>query len=204
MVLVMQIAAVLFLRPLFVLLFRPQVRGDGLHIKKFDQPILFVVNHVSYADALLLVLLPLKMLRKVLPIYYPTASMYMNKWYIRILIAPMGAYPVYRWSSSLDEYLDKTIMHVASNHTVLLFPEGQRVLDGKHVEGKPGVGRLCDMFDDLTVVPLRIKFMKSKFWPFPKLQLIVGSEIKTKTNGSSVEDYKKYSNQVLQEIYSLK
>ena len=203
MVLVIQIVVVILLRPLFVLLYRPCIDGGGLVSNEFDRPVLFVANHSSYVDAFLTVLLPLRVFRKVLPVYYPTASLYMSKWYYRWILTPIGAYTIHRWSASLEEYMKQTIEHVVQNRTVLLFPEGKRVLDGSRPSGRSGIGLLRNASKDLHIIPIRIKFIKTKFWPFPKLHMTVGSEIQTRVEGSTQDDYRIFTNKILDEIYSL-
>jgi 1-acyl-sn-glycerol-3-phosphate acyltransferase len=198
-----QALVILLLRPVFYLLFRPRVQGPGLDVQRRTGPLLLVANHSSYVDAFLLALLPFPVLRQAVPVYYPTTSLFMSRWYYRWLLVPVGAYTMHRWHSSLEQYLDQTLTHLQAGNTVLLFPEGGLVRNAERLPGKPGVGLLCERVKDLNLVPIHIEFTRSGRYPLPRLTLTVGEQITQRPTESSMEAYREFADRLLDVIYDL-
>jgi 1-acyl-sn-glycerol-3-phosphate acyltransferase len=202
MVRIVQIIIIVLLRPFLYLLYRPRLSGVDL-VREPHHPILFVANHSNYIDAFLLALLPWRLLRRTLPIYYPTTSVFMGKWHYRALLAPMGAYTMYRWSTSLAEYLKDTLAHLTKGNSVLLFPEGGHVEPGKRKPGKPGIGYIAHHVSELHIIPLHITFTEGATWFGSRLTLALGSEITERPAGDTPQDFRQFADTVLDTIYQL-
>ena len=125
------------------------------------RPVIIASNHDSYADPFLLALLPYPIIRQLIPIYFVTSKYHYDKWWIRIVIRPMGSYPIRRWGWTLDSLLKPTITLLEKKKTVMIFPEGKIIRGNEKPKTKDGFNYLLKKTDG-TILPMRITGLKDK------------------------------------------
>lgn len=115
------LAALWFLRALFILVFRG--RAFGRHHLPHSGGVLLCSNHQSYFDP---VILGLPVNREVH--YVARDTLFRNPWF-RKLISYFNALPVKRGSADLAA-MKESIRRLKAGHPLLVFPEGTRTRDG--------------------------------------------------------------------------
>lgn len=150
----------------FILRFFGHLKIEGLdnlrEIKK-GQGVIFVANHTSELDPILLPA-SLPFLSKLMPIFYTSRekSFYANSGWRQIfyggcLFKLWGAHPIRPGLKDYEKSLETHIRLVEEGKSVLIFPEGKKTGDGLiHPENaKGGVGFMAHK-TDRVVVPIRI------------------------------------------------
>jgi 1-acyl-sn-glycerol-3-phosphate acyltransferase len=146
-----QILSLAILKPIFYLLFRPQM--DGLeNIKDLKKPLIVAINHNSWTDAFLisfpflsnLSLLPIRFacLRKLFyfPLFFPFLFL-------------TGNFPVQK-GLGLEKNLRPAIKILKNKGIVGMFPEGRR-FRGQIMEPKRGVAFLA-LQSKSDILPVKI------------------------------------------------
>jgi len=154
--------------PFVRILYRTRVKGKS-SLKKFDKPTVFISNHVSIMDTLVIIYsLPLKIrarLTVVMSIGHHFSRFFLQKGNIlRRLVEGTGFYlflslfinviPLSR-QAGVDQVFKNIGMAIDRGWNVLIFPEGSVTRDGKIQKFEPGIGVICkDM--KAPVIPIRI------------------------------------------------
>ncbi len=149
-------------RILFRLLYGFKVQGLE-HIKDLGNGVIFASNHTSELDSILIPA-SLPFLSKLMPIFYTCRekNYYKDKrfgWkkhmYGGKLFNIWGAYEVKVGIHNYELALQKHIQIVKDGHSVCIFPEGKKNIDGKEIEPKGGAAYLS-YATNTPIIPIRI------------------------------------------------
>ncbi len=157
----------LVLRPLFLLVFRPHVRGR--ENVPASGPFIIASNHLSFIDSMAI---PLMSPRRVGYLakaeYFTTPGL--KGWFTRTLFTALGALPVERRTHrAAQEALDTAMTVLKAGGGFGVYPEGTRSRDGRLARGKTGVAWLA-LTADCPVVPVgitgtdRIQPIGARYW----------------------------------------
>lgn len=91
------------------------------HLLNFSKPVVFVSNHQSHLDLVLILLLN------------PKIIAFTNRWvwnspFYGMIIRQAGYYPAYK---GIDHNIEHLRQKVKEGYSILIFPEGKRTFDGK-------------------------------------------------------------------------
>jgi 1-acyl-sn-glycerol-3-phosphate acyltransferase len=150
---VVYLIARLVLRPLFLLFFRPHVRGK--ENVPATGPFIIASNHLSFIDSMAI---PLMSPRRVGYLakaeYFTTPGL--GGWLTRTLFTALGALPVERQTHrAAQEALDTAMTVLKAGGGFGIYPEGTRSRDGRLARGKTGVAWLA-LTADCPVVPVAV------------------------------------------------
>jgi 1-acyl-sn-glycerol-3-phosphate acyltransferase len=150
---VVYLIARLVLRPLFLLFFRPHVRGK----ENVPATGAFIIasNHLSFIDSMAI---PLMSPRRVGYLakaeYFTTPGI--TGWLTGTLFTALGALPVERQDHrAAQEALDTAMTVLRAGGGFGIYPEGTRSRDGRLARGKTGVAWLA-LTADCPVVPVAV------------------------------------------------
>ena len=144
-------------RCVLLLLLRAEVVGNiNVFTKNQGTPLIIAANHRSRIDPFLLALLPRKQLDLILPISFPTTEVYYRRLLFRIWIAPLGAYSIPQYATTVDEYLNETIKKLKAGNTVMLFPEARLVTHGGMGTAKAGI-IIAAQRSGARIIPIQIE-----------------------------------------------
>ena len=157
----------LVLRPLFLLVFRPHVRGR--ENVPASGPFIIASNHLSFIDSMAI---PLMSPRRVGYLakaeYFTTPGV--KGWLTKTLFTALGALPVERQTHrAAQEALDTAMTVLNAGGGFGVYPEGTRSRDGRLARGKTGVAWLA-LTADCPVVPVgitgtdRIQPIGARYW----------------------------------------
>jgi 1-acyl-sn-glycerol-3-phosphate acyltransferase len=164
---VVYLIARLVLRPLFLLVFRPHVRGR--ENVPASGPFIIASNHLSFIDSMAI---PLMSPRRVGYLakaeYFTTPGL--KGWLTKTLFTALGALPVERQTHrAAQEALDTAMTVLKAGGGFGVYPEGTRSKDGRLARGKTGVAWLA-LTADCPVVPVgitgtdRIQPIGARYW----------------------------------------
>jgi len=111
----------------------------------FDKPVVFVSNHQSHLDLVLLLLLSPKMI-------VLTNNWVWNSPFFGGLVRYVGYYPAFK---GLDYGIEKIKEKVKQGYSVLIFPEGSRTTDGQIKRFHQGAFYIADKLE-LNIQPIII------------------------------------------------
>ena len=161
-------------------------------------------NHVSYFDPPLLSAIPND------DLYYLARKTLWDTGWLGWLITRLNAVPVDQENPDMTA-LKRIIRLIKEGERVVVFPEGQRSLDGEILPGQPGVGLVLAK-TKAPVLPVRI-FGAYEAWPrdqkrpkwFRKITLVVGKPVEfDDANAKGREAYTAYSQRIMDAIAELK
>lgn len=195
-----KVLLLIFARPFF----RAKAWGREKILPK--KGVIFVANHASYLDPLLI------------GMFIPKRVYYMGKkelfaiplfsWFLRQL----GTIPIKR--TGLDRVGIRICRELLeSGKSFLIFPEGTRTPDGTLQEMKPGLLLLVQSLPDIELIPVYIDgtfqaLPRGKIFPKPvKISIFFGNPFKISQKGVAMEKkdyYKKISNLIYEKIDTLK
>ncbi len=157
------------LRPLFLLLFRPHVRGR--ENVPATGPFIIASNHLSFIDSMAIPLMSPPRVGYLAKAEYFTGTG-IRGWLTKTWFTALGALPVERQTHrAAQEALDTAMTVLKAGGGFGIYPEGTRSRDGKLARGKTGVAWLA-LTADCPVVPVgitgtdRIQPIGSR-WPRP-------------------------------------
>jgi 1-acyl-sn-glycerol-3-phosphate acyltransferase len=164
---VVYLIARLVLRPLFLVVFRPHVRGR--ENVPASGPFIIASNHLSFIDSMAI---PLMSPRRVGYLakaeYFTTPGL--RGWFTRTLFTALGALPVERQTHrAAQAALDTAMTVLKAGGGFGVYPEGTRSRDGRLARGKTGVAWLA-LTADCPVVPVgitgtdRIQPIGARYW----------------------------------------
>lgn len=179
---------------IFKLILRPNIKGkDNIPSK----PFIFAANHPTKIDPFLLANLDFKSYLRLLPLGFPTSEIYLKNiwpgWFIKFL----GTYPVPLISWTIEQYMERTLAEIELGKTIVIFPEGMIVGKNGKGKGKPGFGYAWSK-SQISIVPMKI------VWRGWQVNIIFGKPKKLTKVAKSLDEYTALSNEVLDDIYSLK
>jgi 1-acyl-sn-glycerol-3-phosphate acyltransferase len=164
---VVYLIARLILRPLFLLVFRPHVRGrENVPV---TGPFIIASNHLSFIDSMAIPLMAPRRVGYLAKAEYFTGHG-IKGWFTRTLFTALGALPVERQDHrAAQEALDTAMTVLKAGGGFGVYPEGTRSRDGKLARGKTGVAWLA-LTADCPVVPVgitgtdRIQPIGARYW----------------------------------------
>jgi 1-acyl-sn-glycerol-3-phosphate acyltransferase len=164
---VVYLIARLVLRPLFLLVFRPHVRGR--ENVPATGPFIIASNHLSFIDSMAIPLMAPRRVGYLAKAEYFTGHG-LKGWFTRTLFTALGALPVERQDHrAAQEALDTAMTVLKAGGGFGVYPEGTRSRDGKLARGKTGVAWLA-LTADCPVVPVgitgtdRIQPIGARYW----------------------------------------
>jgi 1-acyl-sn-glycerol-3-phosphate acyltransferase len=168
----------LLLRPLFMLLFRPHVRGR--ENVPATGPFIIASNHLSFIDSMIIPLMAPRRVGYLAKAEYFTGTG-IGGWLTRTWFTALGALPVEREThraaqASLDTAM--TVLNAGGGFGI--YPEGTRSRDGRLARGKTGVAWLA-LTAECPVVPVgvigtdRIQPVGAR-WPRPRRCTVIFGE----------------------------
>lgn len=111
-----------------------RIEIDGIeNLKNLEQPVIFVSNHLSNSDGLILN----RVLKKFKPFFVAGVKLASNP-VSRIGLEAVNIIPIHP-NTPDTEALRKCIEKIKEGKSILIFPEGTRSRTGKMIEGKKGV-----------------------------------------------------------------
>ena len=170
----------LILKPLFLLVFRPHVRGkENVPV---SGPFIIASNHLSFIDSMAI---PLMSPRRVGYLakaeYFTTPGL--KGWLTKTLFTALGALPVERQTHrAAQEALDTAMTVLKAGGGFGVYPEGTRSKDGRLARGKTGVAWLA-LTADCPVVPVgitgtdRIQPIGARYWRPHRFSVTFGTPL---------------------------
>jgi 1-acyl-sn-glycerol-3-phosphate acyltransferase len=196
---------------IFHLLFRFLLRAktnvpDGIVIEK-DKPLIIAVNHPSRIDPFLIGLLPWRVVKKLIPMYFLTANRYYRHWWLRIFIKPLGAYPLREKAWTLEEFLGSTLEKLNNGQKIMIFPEGQLTGAFNADNAKPGIIYLA-MKSGAQILPVHLQgLFGASFWDVVlrrrQVTLSIGEPFLFSKKISNNEEAVRASGEIMRAIYAL-
>jgi 1-acyl-sn-glycerol-3-phosphate acyltransferase len=150
---VVYLIARLILKPLFLLVFRPHVRGkENVPV---SGPFIIASNHLSFIDSMAIPLMSPRRVGYLAKSEYFTTPGFRG-WLTKTLFTALGALPVERQTHrAAQEALDTAMTVLRAGGGFGIYPEGTRSRDGRLARGKTGVAWLA-LTADCPVVPVGI------------------------------------------------
>ena len=143
----------LILRPLFLLMFRPHVRGK--ENVPATGPFIIASNHLSFIDSMAIPLMSPRRVGYLAKAEYFTTPGFRG-WLTKTLFTALGALPVERQTHrAAQAALDTALGVLEAGGGFGVYPEGTRSRDGRLARGKTGVAWLA-LTADCPVVPVGI------------------------------------------------
>jgi 1-acyl-sn-glycerol-3-phosphate acyltransferase len=168
----------LLLRPLFLLLFRPHVRGR--ENVPASGPFIIASNHLSFIDSMIIPLMAPRRVGYLAKAEYFTGTG-IGGWLTRTWFTALGALPVERETHrAAQASLDTAMTVLDAGGGFGIYPEGTRSRDGRLARGKTGVAWLA-LTADCPVVPVgvigtdRIQPVGAR-WPRPRRCTVIFGE----------------------------
>ena len=170
----------LVLRPLFLLVFRPHVRGrENVPV---TGPFIIASNHLSFIDSMAIPLMAPRRVGYLAKAEYFTGHG-LKGWFTRTLFTALGALPVERQDHrAAQEALDTAMTVLKAGGGFGVYPEGTRSRDGKLARGKTGVAWLA-LTADCPVVPVgitgtdRIQPIGARYWRPHRFSITFGEPL---------------------------
>jgi 1-acyl-sn-glycerol-3-phosphate acyltransferase len=186
-----QIITALVLRVTLNLVARQKVHFLSPGFQK-NQRYLIVSNHQTIFDGGLLAgALPLSALFKLMPLGFMTKNAYINRWWKKVFLYPLGMYPALR-EGEKKAGLDLSRELIAKNFTLIIFPEGQRAFKGEQRPRK-GAAVLAHQ-EKLIVQPVAIDWARGK-----RARVIFGPQYCL----AGTTDYEMWAHFMVNNIYGL-
>jgi 1-acyl-sn-glycerol-3-phosphate acyltransferase len=140
--------------PVTRLVANPQVEGREW-LRTLDRPAIFVSNHVSHADTVLILYALPDDVREKTVVGAAADYWYEHPWLGRAVSLWLNTFPFARTGSPKTVLRDSEQV-LRSGWHLLMYPEGTRSTDGRMQEFKPGVGYLATEAR-AAVVPIHIR-----------------------------------------------
>jgi len=177
---VVYLIARLILKPLFLLVFRPHVRGkENVPV---SGPFIIASNHLSFIDSMAIPLMSPRRVGYLAKAEYFTTPGFTG-WLTKTLFTALGALPVERQTHrAAQEALDTAMTVLKAGGGFGVYPEGTRSKDGRLARGKTGVAWLA-LTADCPVVPVgitgtdRIQPIGARYWRPHRFSLTFGTPL---------------------------
>jgi 1-acyl-sn-glycerol-3-phosphate acyltransferase len=177
---VVYLIARLILKPLFLLVFRPHVRGkENVPV---SGPFIIASNHLSFIDSMAIPLMSPRRVGYLAKVEYFTTPG-LKGWLTKTLFTALGALPVERQTHrAAQEALDTAMTVLKAGGGFGVYPEGTRSKDGRLARGKTGVAWLA-LTADCPVVPVgitgtdRIQPIGARYWRPHRFSVTFGTPL---------------------------
>lgn len=138
----LQLGYYLLVRPFIRFFIRSDVRIEA-DLSTASGPLVIAANHENRFDSFFLALLPWRLVRRIVPLAFPTGAYFDSHRLLWTLLVAFGAYRLPRYAWSLDEYLETTAERIRSGRSIMIFPEGRVGHETGAVRVRAGVGHLA-------------------------------------------------------------
>jgi 1-acyl-sn-glycerol-3-phosphate acyltransferase len=177
---VVYLIARLILKPLFLLVFRPHVRGkENVPV---SGPFIIASNHLSFIDSMAIPLMSPRRVGYLAKAEYFTTPGFTG-WLTKTLFTALGALPVERQTHrAAQAALDTAMTVLKAGGGFGVYPEGTRSKDGRLARGKTGVAWLA-LTADCPVVPVgitgtdRIQPIGARYWRPHRFSVTFGTPL---------------------------
>jgi 1-acyl-sn-glycerol-3-phosphate acyltransferase len=177
---VVYLIARLILKPLFLLVFRPHVRGkENVPV---SGPFIIASNHLSFIDSMAIPLMSPRRVGYLAKAEYFTTPGFRG-WLTKTLFTALGALPVERQTHrAAQAALDTAMTVLKAGGGFGVYPEGTRSKDGRLARGKTGVAWLA-LTADCPVVPVgitgtdRIQPIGARYWRPHRFSVTFGTPL---------------------------
>lgn len=172
-----------------------RVKFEGRENVDFSKRYVFVANHVSAIDAMLIYtdIEELGIMAK--------AELFKNKLFAKVL-SSQGVFPIERGKKDFGHVFNAVKIIKKHNKNLLIFPEGTRKAKSKGVKAKHGAVYIAATAD-VQIVPMHIT---EKIGLFRKIRIVYGKPIDLKVNKENIKDRELLASEterVMEAIYSL-
>ena len=138
----LQLGYYLLVHPFIRFFIRSEVRIEA-DLSMTRGPLVIAANHENRFDPFFLALLPWRLVRRIVPLAFPTGAYFDSNRLLWFVLRTFGAYRIPRYAWSLDEYLETTAERIRSGRSIMIFPEGRVVREPGAVKVRSGVGLLA-------------------------------------------------------------
>lgn len=138
----LQLGYYVLVHPLIRFFIRSDVRIEA-DLSRTRSPLVIAANHENRFDPFFLALLPWRLVRRIVPLAFPTGAYFDSRSLLWSVLRAFGAYRLPRYAWSLDEYLETTAERIRSGRSIMIFPEGRIVREPTAVKVRSGVGHLA-------------------------------------------------------------
>lgn len=136
-------------------IFRIKTNASRISLERNNKYII-AANHPIRIDAfLILSSMPLKEYIKLLPIRFPIADKYINTWYKKMLLLPLGDVPVNKGKN--DKILPRLIEMLKDGQTIFIHPTGSLEKKGRKLTPKVGTVYIEKEVNDSKIIPVNIR-----------------------------------------------
>lgn len=172
-----------------------RVKFEGRENVDFSKRYVFVANHVSAIDAMLIYtdIEELGIMAK--------AELFKNKLFAKVL-SSQGVFPIERGKKDFGHVYHAVKIIKKHNKNLLIFPEGTRKAKSKGVKAKQGAVYIAATAN-VQIVPMHIT---EKISLFRKIRIVYGKPIDLKVNKENIKDRELLTSEterVMEAIYSL-
>lgn len=185
-----QVLILPFLYIALKLIFRGNINNKLTLIKSPNTHFVIASNHQSILDPFMIAAsIPPKIITKLLPLRFMADNIYLNKWPIGFFMRLLGSFPAFKSQDEISG-LERAELLFKKNHTVVIFPEGQRTPHEK--PAKKGIEILAK-YQNTYIIPVKILWTTKTF--IRKVEIIIDNPIKLDEQNAQ---------QILNKIYSIK
>lgn len=149
-----------------------RVKITGLENDPGEGGILLCSNHVTLLDPICIS----ASLRKTEPFYMAKKELFKIP-VLSSLLRALGAYPVNRGAGDMGA-IHKTIDLLKEEHCVGIFPQGTRCrgIELEKTKFKNGAALILSKVS-VPVLPVRVKIKNNAWYPFRKIEIVIGKQI---------------------------
>ena len=172
-----------------------RVKFEGRENVDFSKRYVFVANHVSAIDAMLIYtdIQDLGIMAK--------AELFKNKLFAKVL-SSQGVFPIERGKKDFGHVYHAVKIITKHDKNLLIFPEGTRKSNSKGVKAKHGAVYIAATAD-VQIVPMHIT---EKIRLFRKIRIVYGKPIELKVDYENIKDKKllaEETERIMNIVYSM-
>ncbi|MBR6641997.1 MAG: 1-acyl-sn-glycerol-3-phosphate acyltransferase [Clostridia bacterium] len=172
-----------------------RVKFEGRENVDFSKRYVFVANHVSAIDAMLIYtdIQDLGIMAK--------AELFKNKLFAKVL-SSQGVFPIERGKKDFGHVYHAVKIITKHDKNLLIFPEGTRKAKNKGVKAKHGAVYIAATAD-VQIVPMHIT---EKIKLFRKIRIVYGKPIDLKVDKENIKDKKllaEETERIMDIVYSM-
>lgn len=136
-------------------IFRIKTNSSKIVLEKSEKYII-VANHPTRIDAfLVLSSMPFRKYLNLLPIRFPIADKYINTWYKKMILLPLGDVPLSKGANK--EILPRLIEMLNDGQTIFIHPTGSLEKKGRKSTPKVGAAYIEREVNNSKLIPVNIK-----------------------------------------------
>lgn len=187
-----------FIRAILSVIFKIffRINVTGLENVPTEGKIIICSNHVSMLDP---ITVGISVSRRIY--FMAKKELFENKFFGKLLDR-LGAFPVDREGADLAA-IRNSLKILKCENALGIFPEGTRSKKEDIDNAKPGIA-MISIKGKAPIIPI---YIDTKYKLFRKINIIIGEQITSEAyynHKSNMDDYKKFSRQVMTIIYNLK